>query len=261
MPFKLDDDPINNLGDTLVNEIPEPQAHAIDQARVDAAREAENISGDTPSSLELDALGIPWDPTQHATGKDGKGVRTDKGAWRKRRGVTGSASYLGKGSKTQTKTPDPAEVEALNKQTLEKQNRMAGMMAAAMLINVSTAIGGDEFQARRIKIPGTDATYDEREFLSQAFGDYFVAKQITDLPPGMVLVSALSMYYLPRFREPKVRERGGKIGAWFKDKAQWIYFKIKYRGKKPPDKVTPKSGKTFDNARKDETQAADSDVS
>src|SRR5271156_44693 len=123
--FKLDDVPgaeVDALADQITQEIPEPQQHAISQAIDDAAKDpTQNIS---PGAVELDALGIPWNASEHATGADGKGVRTAKGTWRKRRGLKGSASHLNTSAANASEPKeDPTVTE---KRNLEVQNRMAG---------------------------------------------------------------------------------------------------------------------------------------
>lgn len=257
MPFTLEEVPnatgnadLDALGDALTGEIPEPQQHAIDQATADAAKDPENPQA---SAVEVDALGVPWNPEIHSTGADGKGVRTAKGTWRKRRGLKGSASYLNADAAAAAGTKKEEDPKVTEQRTHEHQCRMAGAMAGTMLVRLSAGIGGEAFLPRTINIPG-GLTYNEEQFLQTAFGDYFVAKGIVDIPPGMVLVSALSMYYLPRFQQPEVRAKGSKFVRWCKDKFQWMYFKIKYRGKdRPRGRVSPA------DANRD-TIAADSDL-
>jgi hypothetical protein len=222
------------VGDELVAEIPEPQQHAIDQAAADNQQENPNAA-----PLEVDLLGVPWDSTLHATdSKTGKGILTAKGSWRKRRGLKGSPSHLNTGPAAAPSEPkeDPTVTE---KRTLEQQNRMAGVMAGTMLVRLSTAVGGKEFLPRTITTAGV--TYSEEEFLQNAFGDYFVAKGISDIPPGMVLASALCMYYLPRFQEPAVREKGSRFVSWCKGRVEALYFWFKYKRKGKP---TPKELKS-----------------
>jgi hypothetical protein len=217
------DDLLTQTGESLIAEIPEPQQHAIDQAATDTAAEG----GATAASVELDALGVPWNPEIHATSATtGKGVRTAKGAWRKRKGIKGSASYINDGApKTDTKEPDQAEVA---RATAEQQSRMAGAMVAQTMIYISIGIGGDEFAPKDIRIPGGNV-YNEKDMLSQVWGDYFAAKGVVDIPPGIALLGGLSMYYLPRLREPKVRERGGKFVRWIKEKSSRVFLWWKYR--------------------------------
>lgn len=247
---------LDATADTLTAEIPEPQQHAIDQAIADEARQ--NPGSDT--AVELDELGIPWNSAEHATGPDGKGIRTVKGAWRKRRGLKGSASHLNTGAAKPAEAP-PEDPSIAQTRTLEHQNRMAGAMAGTMLVRISAAIGGKEFLPRTITVPG-GLTYHEEQFLQTAFGDYFVAKGITDIPPGMVLCSALCMYFLPRFQEPAVRERSGRFVRWMKERFVWVYLKWKYRrGGKPPDRVERQpSRETSDNVSSIPRKASFGDV-
>jgi hypothetical protein len=257
MPFTLEDVPsdektadLDALGDALTSEIPEPQQHAIDQAVADAKADPDNPQD---SSVEVDKLGIPWNPEIHSKGADGKGILTAKGTWRKRRGLKGSASYINTDAASAAGAKKAEEDPKVTEQrTHEHQCRMAGAMAGTMLVRLSAGIGGEAFLPRTITIPG-GLTYNEEQFLQTAFGDYFVAKGIVDIPPGMVLVSALSMYYLPRFQQPEVRAKGSKFFRWCKDKFQWMYFKIKYRGKD-----RPRSSVSADANR--DTAATDSDI-
>lgn len=245
---------LDSLGDTLVSEIPEPQGHAIEEATRAAA--AENPQ--TVVSGELDELGVPWNPEFHATGADGKGIRTAKGAWRKRRGVAGSRPYLNTSAANSAPAEPKEDPSVTEQRTLEHQNRMAGAMAGTMLVRISAAVGGKEFLPRNITAAGV--TYNEEQFLQTAFGDYFVAKGISDIPPGMVLASALCMYYLPRFQEPAVKERAGGFMHWVKKKGSQVWVWWKYRkGGKPPEKANGKSGADQDGVF-DSTGAAQKPV-
>lgn len=240
--FELKDLPADDLdatADQRAAEAPEPQQHAIDQAQSDAA-----AAGDTASAVELDALGIPWDESIHAKGSDGKGVRTAQGTWRKRRGLKGSASYIG--GRAKATAPSPEDPEATQRKTLEAQSRLAGAMVAQTMIHISAGIGGHAFLPKDIQLaPGV--TYNEKDMLVTAWGDYFVAKGVVDVPPGVALTGALFMYYAPRFREPEVRKRASGIVAWFKDRAEWVYLKIKHRGKKVPAQSKSRSNSDADN--------------
>jgi len=229
-------DPLAKIGETLVSDIPEPQQHAIDQAASDAAADPAT-GGD--ASVEVDALGVPWDPAIHAkSATTGKGVRSAKGAWRKRRGLAGSSSYIHTGTtKSEPKEPDATEVA---RATAEQQSRMAGAMVAQTMIYISAGIGGDAFLPRDIRIPGGN-TYNEKDMLSQVWGDYFAAKGVVDIPPGIALLGGLSMYYLPRFREPEVRKRAGGFIHWCKEKVSGLTHWWKYRkGGAPKEPEAPR---------------------
>lgn len=218
--------------ETLVGEMPEPQQHAIDEAQREAAAD-----GGAGPAVDTDALGVPWNPELHATGADGKGVRTTRGTWRKRRGLAGSASVLNtsgaaKGGDAAQPAEDPvAKAHAAN----ELACRKGGMMAARILVNISVGIGGDDFRPRMLEGPD-GAKINELEAIESAFGDYFIAKDIGDLPPGWMLVGVLSMYYLPRFQMPRTKEKARGFFAWCK--AKWVSWRLRKHGLR----VVPKKG-------------------
>ncbi len=222
---------LDTTADAIVSEIPEPQQHAIDEATRAAAADPESPT----ASVETDVLGIPWSPSEHATGADGKGVRTAKGTWRKRRGLKGTASHVA----TDAAGRVPAESEEeVNRRTSEQQSRMAGAMAGTFVIRVSTAIGGDHFASQPHAVPGTNITWHDEPMLQQAFGDYFVATGRTDMPPVAALIGALMLYYLPRFQQPEVRARAGGMVHWCKEKVSVVRHWIKFR--KAPKKTNGK---------------------
>jgi hypothetical protein len=67
---------------------------------------------------------------------------------------------------------------------------------------------------------------DEKRQIPAAFTAYFRAKEIGDIPPGVALVLALSMYTTARIARPTVRERIAGFGGWIK--GRWN----KWRGRK-----------------------------
>jgi hypothetical protein len=227
------DDALSDVADTVVSEIPEPQQHAIDQAIADNAKESggETVSGDVG---ELDALGVPWNREYHATGKDGKGVKTAKGTWRRRRGLGGSASHVA------TPTSKAATAAPVGPTQHELACRQGGMMAARLLVHVSMGIGGPEFAPRMIEGPG-GMVINEMQTLEVAFGDYFLAKDIEDLPPGWALCGALAFYYLPRFQMPQTKEKARGFAAWLKGKwADWRVGKMKKKWNGEAKREQPK---------------------
>lgn len=209
--------------ETLVNEMPEPQQHAIDEAQRETVAE-----GGTGPAVDVDALGVPWNSAIHATGADGKGVRTAKGTWRKRRGLAGSASVLNTTGTARAAEAAPApDPVAEQYKANALASRQGGMMAARLLVNISVGLGGEDFIPRMLKGPG-GVEINEMESLESAFGDYFIAKQITDMPPGWMLVGVLSMYYLPRLQMPRTRERAKGFFAWCK--AKWASWRLRKHG-------------------------------
>jgi hypothetical protein len=235
------DNTLSDAHEDIASDLPEPQQHAIDEAQRQAASEAAANGGG--ENISVDALGVPWDPAIHATGSDGAGIRTNKGAWRKKRGVGGSASTFnrGAGAPSAQAAADPAaEREQIERASAETQARLAGAMMAQLQIRLSVGIGGVHFLPRELRIPGAPPI-NESEMLTAAWGDYFVARGITMLPPWAALLGAMSMYYLPRFNEPEVRAKAGgffkKLGHGIKATWHWIRFR---KSPKPAPAVTPK---------------------
>ncbi len=230
------DDTLDAAHTDIASDLPEPQQHAIDEAQRQAASGAVEQGSE---NIELDALGVPWDPKLHATGKDGKGVRQKgSGAWRRRRGMGGSASSIGQ--KVGAQPTDPAQERAeIEAQSAETASRMAGAMMATLQIQLSVGIGGQHFLPRELRIPGAPVI-NERDMLAGAWGDYFIATGTVTPPAWAMLLGAMSMYYLPRFQEPEVRSRvGGIFGrAWHGCKA--AYHWMRYRKPLPKEKVTEK---------------------
>lgn len=113
------------------------------------------------------------------------------------------------------------------------------MMAARVLVNISVGVGGEDFVPRMLEGPG-GVKINEMEALESAFGDYFLAKDIEDLPPGWALAGVLAMYYLPRLQMPKTRERAKGFFAWCK--AKWASWRLRKHGLKavPTGKRQPR---------------------
>lgn len=248
--FSLDDVPddgLNATADSIIDETPEPQQHAIDQAAADAQSDPDSVA---PEAAETDILGVPWNPELHATSATtGRGVKTAKGVWRKRKGLKGTESRIGAGASSSAPKADPAEVARSNS---ELQARKGGEMMATLMIRISCGIGGESFIPKVIEAPG-GIKFNEHEMLSGAFGDYFVATGKGDLPPGWALLGALCMYYLPRLQEPQVKARVGGIAGWFKDKTERAFIWWKYR------KTTNRTDKDLARAAKERAGATNAE--
>lgn len=246
--FSLDDT-LDAAHSDIAGDMPEPQQHAIDEAQRQQASEAAANGGG--ENIDVDALGVPWNPEIHATGHDGKGVRTAKGGWRKKRGLGGSASTLNRGTRASAPTDSPEEREQIERASADTQARMAGAMMAQLQVRLSVGIGGAHFLPRELRIPGAPPI-NESEMLTAAWGDYFVAKGVTMLPPWAALMGAMSMYYLPRFNEPEVRERAGglfkKMGHGMKAAWHWMRFRKAPKEKKPAVTAREKDGATLAEA-------------
>lgn len=202
----------------ILSEMPMPQEHAIAEASQDIEPESDDTPAAQPAQVftssggELDSSGVAWDANIHATGADGKGVRTAKGQWRRRRGVGAARSSVA-GVPTRAASP-PLDVSAA-------QARAAGVACAHTMFVMGQALGGVEWAPRQ------NAEMNEVSMMEKAWGDYFVAKNLTDFPPGLALSIACASYALPRFTMPVTRSRMVRLKSWAAGK--WIAWKS--RGK------------------------------
>jgi len=209
---------ITSLSDTLADEMPTPQEHAM-QSMEENAQPSQSVT-DSNDDQPRDPYGRTFSEALHKTKKgsdeplltkhgklvckpgmkpDGAAPARDYKAENDRR----KASYVG----GQPKEPTPAELESA-------KARATGRVAATMLISLGTAIGGDEWE------PMVKPEYglDERKHLEAAFADYFEATGRTDFPPGAALSIAVGSYILPRFSKPKTQARVGGFFGWVKKK-------------------------------------------
>ena len=239
------DSSLDSALNSLVAAMPEPRPNAIAEAMANAEQGTE---GKPNADVELDALGVPFDARIHATGRDGRGVRAKSGAWRNRRGTKGSASILrdGRGSAA---GHDGTAREGVADNPVGTTSgadavvaRKTGEMFAAMFINVCVAVGGEEWKLRRDPI-------DEHSLLFGAFGDYAVAKNMTELSPSWALLFAVGNYSLPRFTMPTTKSRAQRAWLWMKTKVGgWMLRRRggkaerQVRQEKPAEKETGEAG-------------------
>lgn len=202
------------IASDLAASMPEVQEHAVSRAQEEANAQA---NGPTDKS------GARFDPAVHQTGPDGKGVIGARGNWLLKRGrKAGTANTAANVAST---LPIPPAVDT-KKAEAEHQARIAGAAAAQMLFVAGRVIGGEEWAPRKDEKTGVD----EEALIAGAFGDYFKAKDVKDIPPGAALAFVLLMYAGPRFTMPKTQERVKSIKArivqW------WVNRKLRKQGLK-----------------------------
>jgi len=211
------------IADSLIEAMPEVQQHAVDQAAEEATMVANrwsDIKG---------ADGSTFDPAIHQVKKDGSPVLSRKGNCVRKRGtgrvsstgvVTPRRGSAGPASTSKQSVVGGASVGSRSTSDQPQQAaviaaRTAGVAAANALIGLGVGLGGEEWSPRTEKKDGLD----ERDMLENAFGDYFVAKGMEDIPPGIALVIGIGCYAIPRFTMPKTQSRlsklKGKLASWW----------------------------------------------
>jgi len=191
----------------MVGEKPAVSEHAI------AAHEAEQAA-----SAGKDKSGNSFNPAIHATNADGSPRLTIGGNYALKRGkkaanATNAGAQPAKSVKGVVIPGGPPQATVK-----EQAARLGGAQAANLGIMLLVALGGDEFHPRKDEKVGLD----EKRMLEETTGDFFVANDWEDLPPGLALICAWGMFVLPRFTMPKTQTRvqrlkawiGSKIGAW-----------------------------------------------
>lgn len=191
---------VGDLASTLINEAPEPQQHAIEQAAADRAQSVED---------NKDAEGAQFDPSIHT------GTKTTAGAWRKKSGRKAGGSTAG-ASRPKLNIPnanasDVAGSVGQAENSKVASSRATGKMAANLFLMLSCGLGGAEWMPRTVPM-------DEKAMLEEGFADYFQSKEWEDMPPGIALVACLGMYALPRFAMPKTQERAKGFKNWIAGK-------------------------------------------
>jgi hypothetical protein len=205
--------PIDDLTNDLVENMPEPQEHAIEQEAQTATGQTQEdtIPQGTVASGPRDADGNSFDPQRHQVDAEGNPKLTATGKLRKKRkspkSTVAHAEPPVQSSNTDSRMAATATVEAIG---------MAGRM-----------LGGEEWAFIRSVEHGVD----EKAAGIDAFTSYYNAKGITDVPPGVLLAIWGLSYAGPRFAMPKTKSRVRIAFEWARSKLS----RKRYARKEPED--------------------------
>lgn len=205
-PIEFSFDDISESHDGILDDSPEANPEAI------AAHAEEEKTKLREQANNIDKDGTFFDAKIHAVDKDGNASLTVLGKFRKKRGF----------SKVATQTPGAKIIQD------QVAARAAGQLAADMVIGGAVALLGPEWIP--IGEDGKQETlkFDEHSNLRRAFGDYFVAKNITDFPPGIALTIAMSSYAGARLAAGKeTKSRLSKAWSWTSEKFNKLFSKAK----------------------------------
>lgn len=203
--------------------MPEVQQHAVDAAREERARQdapPPTSSGGTssagPVKGKTDFKGRAFDPALHEVDADGKPAINRDGYLKCYRGKHGSTT-----SHTEAQRPTPrSKCEPVAKASpgavpvpgpdVEAQIDASAAAFSGLFVTGSVLIGGEEFAPE----PG------EGEALKESFAQYFRAKGVVDLPPGVVLGGAMVCYIAKRWNAPKFTARRE---GWIEKGKRWFH--------------------------------------
>jgi len=158
-----------------------------------------------------DLQGRTFDPRLHEVELNGTPRVTPRGNLRLKRGMAKIKSTIG------TPAGDiPTGVEGV----LPEQAYQATGIATAQIIFVSAqAVGGAEWKPSK----------EEQDYMAYAWANYYQVKGIKDLPPGVIVATAILSYAGPRFAKPVTQKKTQRAVAWMKDKIR------KWRGIREPE--------------------------
>ena len=183
---------VATIGDEIIGQMPEVQEHAI------AQREQQEAEAD--ANAERDINGTAFDPALHT------GSKLKSGAWRTRKNAATNpgSSVAASRKKSVTRGADFAPaVDNTNAEKIAAANA-AGAMAASAVFMMCRGFGGKEWEPSETEVA----------MQSSAWGAYFYAKDISDVPPGMMLCIALGSYAGPRFQMPETKAKVSPVKTW-----------------------------------------------
>lgn len=151
-----------------------------------------------PEVTIMDERGDTFDKEVHEMGEDGAPRKTKKGFFHKKRGGLGKSTI--------------AQVDTSSE---DLSYQACGSSTAEIIFILGQSLGGGDWQP----------TQDERSYMTSAWGEYFKAKGVKDLPPGLIVATAMVSYAMPRFALPETKSRLQRAGHWLKMKLSKRYRK------------------------------------
>lgn len=198
----------DDAADGIMNAAPDVQEHVV------------NAHTEKQAAAPIDNAGQTFDPKIHSSDATGKGILTEKGLWRRKRGAgkaPGSAKSTigGKTVSNGSNTPDAKEQAAI----------ACGRTLAQTTFLVGRALGGEEWNPQKAVDEKGTVVYDEEVMMTDAWTNYCRATNLSDVPPGVILCVALMSYAAPRFRMPETKRRAQSFKEWFVSK--WVNWRVK----------------------------------
>lgn len=204
----MTDSVTSSLVDDLEQNQPDVQPHAV-------AAEAEKEQARKDSFADLrDSQGLPFDPQIHKTNGAGDPTTSKLGKLIRKPGrKPGSGSTVAKDG---------------NKSTTQNTGQNARAISAAATVDAIGTLGGMIGGGEWVFIKDNASGLDERARGIEAFEQYYEAKGIDDVPPGVLVLAWALSYAAPRIMQGEVTR--GKLSR-AKD---WVLSKVfKRRAEKP----------------------------
>lgn len=201
--IKIDD--VTGELQKVVNEMPEVVSDAVDAAEAKEQaikKEQENI---------VDRKGRAFDPNLHASDpQTGKPLLTP----------TGRFKSLPKANTAGVNIPQSISAA----QSATGQTKVVAQTLVGIFIQSGYGLFGDDW------LPEKSKEFDEQQNLEKVTEVYCDNIGLTDLPPGLVLITAFAAYGLRRVNRPRVKSVREKVGEWLRLKTAsvWVWYKNRY---------------------------------
>lgn len=162
---------------------------------------AESVNNDGAFTVgNTDRNGILFDPAIHEADELGIPRRTADGLFRRKRGRRSGVSY---GLDSGTAAETVSEGCILPRTEAVK----AGKATAALIYSFGQGVFGDEWT------PVKSGGLDEKEYVSNAFADYYEARGCIKLPPEVGLILAVGTIFGPRLFLPQTKAKISVVTA------------------------------------------------
>lgn len=175
--------------DPILDDFPEVQEHAI------AAHKAEEAAIAEENARYVDVDGHPFDPSLHVTDASGNPTFTKTGKLRKKTRKKGEPN----GHVTTLDGPGPEEKKF--------HNAANAAHITTKMIEQCGCFFGPEFKYFKDK----DTQVDEEAFMFEAWNTYYKAKDVPDIPPGILVAFALTTYVGSRLTVQSTRSKFGAV--------------------------------------------------
>lgn len=226
---------VTGLGKQLAGDMPqgsdhlkdtpaEPAAPAADKTPPAAAPAAESkpkaarkSKGKKGAQVDLsqfahlrDKHGFKFDPEVHKVNRDGTPKVTGDGLlWRKPgKRPAKSKSVIFRGGPDQGTGTDESGHQP-QPGTESAHYQAAGAVMAETIFSIGQMFMGREWA------PVQTEGMDERAAMADAWAQYFRAKGIHDIPPGVAVSIAMASYALPRLALESTRTKMGRMRSWW----------------------------------------------
>lgn len=206
-------DHLNPANRTKTDSQPAPGTGADSAAPETGPKGEKGKAGVNPKQYShlKDKNGFSFDPDIHETKKDGTPKLSKNGVLCRRPGRRAGAS------KSRVFTgPQPGEQAEILPGTESAHYDAAGRAMAQTIFAAGAALFGEEWQPQRVESVGLD----EDAQMQSAWADYFRARGVVDVPPGVAVGIAMVSYALPRLSMPKTRNRIKGLIAKFRGRKQ-----------------------------------------